>query len=171
MHELLKLLEEMHKSGLIDNYAIGGATALIHYFEPFQTVDIDVFVVLTDQQGVLVNLSPLFSFLESKGAIPKQEYLLIEGIPVQFLVPYNKLVEESVKTAKTVSFDGLNCRIPALEYLMAIMIQTGRAKDKARLEELGKFPNLFDRALFEEIVSRFGLEEKWQKMKNEISFP
>jgi hypothetical protein len=63
----------MRRSGLIDNYAIGVTTALIHYFEPFQTVDIDVFVVLTDQQGALVNLSPLFSFLKSKGAIPKEE--------------------------------------------------------------------------------------------------
>ena len=171
MRELLRLLEEMKKEGLVANYALGGATALIYYFEPFQTVDVDVFVVLTDQRGSLVNLSPIYSFLQSKGAVHKKEYLIIDNVPVQFLVPYNTLVEESVQAAKTVTFDNLACRIPPLEHLMAIMVQTGRAKDKARLEELGKFPELFDRDVFQQLIIRFGLEEKWTKIKGEISFP
>jgi hypothetical protein len=171
MTELLRLLEEMKRSGLISDYAIGGATALIHYFEPFQTADIDVFVVLTDQRGVLINLAPIYSFLASKGVTLRNEYVLVGGIPVQFLVPYNELVEESVRCAKTVPFAGEQCRIPLLEYLMAIMVQTGRAKDKARLEELGKFPELFNRAVFEELIGRFRLEEQWKKIKSEIVFP
>ena len=130
-----------------------------------------MFVVLTDQRGSLVNLSPIYSFLQSKGAVHKKEYLIIDNVPVQFLVPYNTLVEESVQAAKTVTFDNLACRIPPLEHLMAIMVQTGRAKDKARLEELGKFPELFDRDVFQQLIIRFGLEEKWTKIKGEISFP
>jgi hypothetical protein len=161
----------MKRAGLIVDYALGGATALIHYFEPFQTVDVDVFVVLTDRPGTLVNLSPIYSFLESKGAIPRNEYVLIGGIPVQFLVPYNTLVEETVRAAKAVPFADQICRIPPLEYLMAIMVQTSRAKDKARLEELGNFPQLFNRQVFDGLVTKFGLEEKWKKIKSEIAFP
>lgn len=171
MNELLNLLKEMQGCGLIDQYAIGGATALVYYFEPFQTFDVDVFVVLTGQTGVLVNLSPIYSFLSAKGAIPRKEYVLIGDIPVQFLVPYNDLVEHAVKAARELPFAGASCRIPPLEYLMAIMVQTGRAKDKARLEELGRFPELFDRVKFEELISRFNLEERWKRIRSEVIFP
>jgi hypothetical protein len=171
MNELLECLEQMQRNGLISDYAIGGATALIFYFEPFQTVDVDVFVILADQSGVLVNLSPIYSFLESKGATPKGEYVIIGNIPIQFLVPYNTLVEEAVRTARTVKFNGTPCRIPQLEYLMAIMVQTSRAKDKARLEELAKFPQLFNRDMFESLIQRFSLEEKWKRIRSEIVFP
>jgi hypothetical protein len=38
MKELLTIIEEMRRTGLISDYALGGATALIYYFEPFTTV-------------------------------------------------------------------------------------------------------------------------------------
>lgn len=172
MKELLLLLNKMIDQGVIKQYAIGGATALIHYFEPFQTQDVDVFVVLrTGEESPLVNLSPIYSFLSDHGCVPRNEYVLVSGIPVQFLVPYNTLVDEAVRSARSVDFQGVECRMPQLEHLMAIMVQTGRAKDKARLEELGRFPDLFNRPLFEEIVHRFGLESRWQKIRTEILFP
>lgn len=46
MKQIIHLLNKMKKEGVIKNYAIGGATALIYYFEPIQTQDIDVFVRL-----------------------------------------------------------------------------------------------------------------------------
>jgi hypothetical protein len=171
MKELLTVIEEMRRTGLISDYALGGATALIYYFEPFTTVDVDVFVVLSNQEGTLVNLAPIYSFLSARGVVARNEYVLVGGIPVQFLVPYNQLVEESVKAAQVVNFSGTPCRIPPLEYLMAIMVQTGRAKDKARLEELAKFPGLFKRDFLESLISKYKLDERWQKIRSEIVFP
>jgi hypothetical protein len=171
MHELIQYLNEMKAKGLIGEYAIGGATALIYYFEPIQTQDVDVFVVLTGEQGVLVNLSPIYSFLAERGCDARNEYLIIKGIPVQFLVPYNPLVEEAVTQSRTVLFGSVECRLPTLEHLMAIMVQTGRMKDKARLEELGNFPDLYNKENFSDIIKRFGLETKWQAIKNQINFP
>ena len=78
MKQLLVLLNEMLQNGLIGNYALGGATALIHYFEPIQTQDIDVFVVLTNQKDDLVNPSSIEGmganiphFCQSARASPK----------------------------------------------------------------------------------------------------
>ena len=48
---------------------------------------------------------------------------------------------------------------------MAITVQTGRTKDKARLEELFKHPSLFDKAAFESLITRFGLTERWEETK------
>jgi hypothetical protein len=170
MNDLILLLNEMKARGLIADYAIGGATALIYYFEPIQTQDIDVFVVLEASGQALVNLSPIYSFLAERGCQPRNEYVVINGIPVQFLVPYNSLVQEAVGTARTVKFGATDCRIPSLEHLMAIMVQTGRAKDKARLEELAQHPALFDTNIFLNLIAKFGLEETWQKIKNQIAF-
>jgi hypothetical protein len=171
MKELLAIIEEMRRTGLISDYALGGATALIYYFEPFTTVDVDVFIILSSQEASLVNLAPIYSFLSERGVVARNEYVLVGGIPVQFLVPYNQLVEESVKAARVVDFSGAHCRIPPLEYLMAIMVQTGRAKDKARLEELAKFPGLYNRDVFLGLIAKFKLDERWQKIRSEIVFP
>jgi hypothetical protein len=171
MNELIKYLAEMKARGLIGDYAIGGATALIYYFEPIQTQDVDVFVVLSSEVGTLVNLSPIYAFLSEHGCEVRGEYILVAGVPVQLLVPYNTLVEEAVAQARTVMFGALECRVPSLEHLMAIMVQTGRAKDKARLEELGNYPDLFNVEIFKSLIGRFALEEKWQKIKQLINFP
>lgn len=171
MHDLILYLNEMKAKGLVGEYAIGGATALIYYFEPIQTQDIDVFIVLAGQQGILVNLSPIYAFLADRGCEARNEYVFVGGIPVQFLVPYNPLVEEAVAKSRTVLFGDVECRIPTLEHLMAIMVQTGRMKDKARLEELGSFPDLYNKDTFSDIIARFGLQTKWQTIRTQINFP
>ena len=40
MKNLILYLLELKNQGLISAYALGGATALIYYYEPFQTQDI-----------------------------------------------------------------------------------------------------------------------------------
>lgn len=51
-------------------------------------------------------------------------------------------------------------RVCRPEHLMAILVQTGRARDRARLqmflEEAG-----FDRTRLDDLVDRFGLRERW----------
>ncbi len=165
MEELIKHLKELMKRGLIHSYALGGATALIYYFEPVQTQDVDVFICLSDNVSPLINLSPIYSYFVEHGIQSDQEYLLISGIPVQLLVPYNPLVQEAVESAIEVGYHALTVRIPPLEYLMAIMVQTGRPKDKARLYDISQFPELFSLLEFERIIAKFGLTEKWRALK------
>jgi len=47
------------------------------------------------------------------------------------------------------------------EHLTAIMLETGRPKDHARLIQFFEF-NAFDRAVLERIVARHGLTAKWK---------
>ena len=168
MKTLIQYLIEMKKLGLISDYAIGGATALIYYFEPIQTQDVDVFVILTNQTDTLVNLGPVYGFLQNRGVKVEHEYVIIHVIPVQFLVPYNLLVEEAVMNAIQVPFEDVVVRLPKLEYLMAIMVQTGRGKDKARLEELLQHQELFNLSEFERIIMKFQLNSKWRSIRKWI---
>jgi len=166
MEKLIQYLNEMAKLGLISGYSLGGDTALIYYFEPFQTQDVDVFVLLKQGEGSLINLSPIYSFLSDRGVDANGEYVMIDGVPVQFLVPYNELVEEAVSKAQQVNFRSVEVPIPPLEYLMAIMVQTNRPKDRARIEELLKQNELFDSSLFNALINKFNLNEKYQRIKN-----
>jgi hypothetical protein len=166
MLKLIQLLKEMRELGIIKDYAVGGATALIYYFEPFNTQDIDVFVVLAAKEQVLVNLAPIYDFLRNKKVPIKKEYVLIENIPVQFLVPYNDLLEEAVSQGRLVRYGGRRVRIMSLEYMMAIMVQTGRGKDKVRLEELMQNKIEYPKRQFDDLLKKYGLETKWKKMRD-----
>ena len=168
MKTLLRYLAEMKQLGMIADYAIGGATALIYYSEPVQTQDIGVFVLLAKGSDVLVNLGPIYGFLKDRGAKVEKEYVIIKKTPVQFLVPYNLLVEEAVRSAIEVPFEELMVRLPTLEYLMSIMVQTGRGKDKARLEDVIQRPDRYDRSEFERILEKFDLIEKWERVQKWI---
>jgi len=161
MKTLFLYLKEMQSMGLISSYALGGATALVYYFEPVQTQDIDLFIVLTDKKDSLVNLSPIYSYLAERNVELKNEYVIVEGVPVQFLVPYNALVEEAISKAVEVDFNGASIPVPPIEYLMAIMLQTWRMKDRSRLEELIKNQDLFDSKKVLEIAARYSLEKRW----------
>jgi hypothetical protein len=52
---------------------------------------------------------------------------------VQFLPVYNALTEEALAHAAQVMFGTTPTRVLSAEYLSAIMLQTGRPKDHARL--------------------------------------
>ena len=168
MKTLLRYLAEMKQLGIIADYAIGGATVLIYYSEPVQTQDIDVFVVLTKGGNALVNLGPIYGFLKDRGAKVENEYVIIKKTPVQFLVPYNLLVEEAVRSAIEVPFEEVMVRLPTLEYLMSIMVQTCRGKDKARLEDIIHRQDRYNPSEFERILKKFDLIEKWERVQKWI---
>ena len=49
---------------------------------------------------------------------------------------------------------------------MAIMIQTGRGKDKARLEEILKVKLAFNQDKLQSILTEFELSYKWEKIQS-----
>src|SRR5438045_474043 len=130
MEKTLKVLNELGKAGLLTKYAIGGAVALLFHAEPVLTYDMDVFCFLPAGAGKLITLSPIYSYLRKKGYREKQEHVLIEGIPVQFIPAYNKLVEEAVTQAVAVRFKRTKTRVVRAEHLLAIMLKTNRPKDR-----------------------------------------
>ena len=163
IEKTIRVLDVMVKKGIIDRYAIGGATALLFYMEPTLTFDLDVFIFLTNQSSSsFADLSPIYEYCRKNGYISKQEHIMIENVAVQFIPAYNSLVEEALIKAKPKKFGTVSVRVFGLEYLMAIMLQTGRAKDWARVIQ-AKEETDFDEKLLKKLVQKNGLENAWHK--------
>ena len=132
MEATLKVLNELEREGVITRYAIGGAVGAIFYMEPFLTYDLDVFVLLPQTTGGLLTLSPIYEALKRRGCEQEGECLLIEGMPVQFLPAYNPLLEEALAESRETRYAETVTRVLRPEHLAAIMVQTGRDKDRQR---------------------------------------
>src|SRR3989338_5176515 len=107
--------------------------------------------------------------LKGKGIIKdyalKEEHVMIEGIPVQFLsADSNALVEEGVKEAVVKNFQKVQTRVIGFEHLLAIMLQTGRPKDKERIGVLLEAGLKFDKNKFFKILTKHKLKEKWERI-------
>jgi hypothetical protein len=75
------------------------------------------------------------------------------------------LTEEAVENANVYDYEGVEVRAMMPEYLVAIMLKTGRTKDYARAKaflEQGKV----DVDSLSVLISRFELEEQWQKLRS-----
>ena len=133
MEKAIKVINEMQAQGIIKKYAVGGAVAAIFYIETILTYDLDIFIIPTEESENLLALSPVYNYLKGKGYNPQQEHIIIEGIPVQFLPGYNDLVKEAVDNAAPMKYKDTIANVLTPEYLLAIMVQTSRPKDKQRI--------------------------------------
>lgn len=133
--------------------------AATFYLEPFTTFDLDIFVVLPESEG-LVTLSPLYSELSRQGYSAQEECVMVEGIPIQFLPAASPLLEEALAEAREVPYEDLSTRVFTPEHLVAVAVQTGRAKDRQRIQmflDVG----VLDEQRLEDILSRHGLKERF----------
>ncbi len=109
----------------------------------------------------MVSLAPIYDALRTRGYKEEQECILIEGVPVQFLPAYNALIEEALAQAREIDYEGVPARVVRAEHLIAICLQTGRAKDRARVAMLREQAHL-DHELLADILNRHQLEDKWK---------
>lgn len=154
----------MEAEGVIDRYAIGGAIAATFYVEPVATADLDIFFNISGAANGIFSLTPLYDYLAALGYQAAGEAVEIEGWPVQFLPAFNPLLQEALAQATGIKFKGTPTRVMRAEHLIAIMLQTGRAKDYARilqfLEAEASAPSLL-----EETLARHGLTERREEFK------
>jgi hypothetical protein len=168
MEKTIMILNKLEAHGLITKYAIGGAIALLFHAEPVLTYDMDVFCFLPTGNAKIITLEPIYSYLKEKGYREDKEHIIIEGLPVQFIPAYNALIVEAVTEAKETHFKKTPTKVVRPEYLAAILLQTDRPKDRARLPQLLDQSDIDGRALAT-ILKRHGLESKWQKIKRQSS--
>ena len=164
MEKTLKVLNELAKRGIIQKYAIGGGVAVIFYMEPVLTYDLDVFVFLPPSPGGLISVSPIYKSLRAKGFKAQQEHIVVEGVPVQFIPAYNDLIEEAVRKAREIKFRKIKTRVLRAEHLLAIMLQTNRPKDRARMTQLLEEAKI-DMDDLTEIFERHSLKRDWIEFK------
>lgn len=69
-----------------------------------------------------------------------------------------------MKKANKEIIEGEEVKVLSAEYLMAICIQVGRAKDKIRLDQFLS-EKCFDEKFFYDIINRHNLTEKYNKIK------
>src|SRR5713226_3980137 len=168
IREVIVTINQMEADGIIDRYAIGGAVAATFYLEPVATLDIDVFVAFRPEPGQLIATpKAIFDYLTARGCSMKGEYVRIAGWPVQFLPPTGPLVEEALAEATEADVDGVPARVFSADHLAAIALQTGRAKDKARLLQFVE-EGALDAAKFQEIVRRHDLVDAWAKFERQF---
>ena len=160
MEKALQVLNELERKGELGRYAIGGAMAATFYLEPVLTFDLDIFVVLPGTAGGLLTLAPLYQALRARGYTADGDCVMIEGIPVQFLPAFNPLLEEALAEAREVTYGGTPTRVLQIEHLAAIAVQTGRAKDRQRVNLFADEAEM-DQSRLKAILDRYGLEAKW----------
>lgn len=164
MKQTLEILNKLAKKGIIDGYAIGGAVAAIFHTEPAETADLDIFVTFPKSE-LIVDLTKMTRELEAMGYQQwEKEGIIVEGIPVQFLPAESGLLKEAYEKASKENIEGTQTRIMTLEYLCAIMLETGRPKDKIRLGACWGHKNL-NMENFQKICSRHGLGKKLEKFQ------
>jgi hypothetical protein len=168
IREAIETINKMQADRIIDRYAIGGAVGATFYLEPVTTLDVDVFVELHAALGsTIISPKPIFDYLTSRGCKTEGEYIVIAGWPVQFLPPVNDLVREALDQAVEKDADGLRTRVFTAEHMAAIALETGRAKDKARVLQFIE-ADVLDMKKFQSVLARHALVDRWQQFKQQF---
>lgn len=153
----LAAIELLKVEGLVEEYAVGGAMALVFWSEPIPTFDLDVFVLLPSQ-SLLVSLAPIYEWARRNGYREEAEHIVIAGLPVQVIPAHNKLAEEAITSAASLDFEGQPVRVIRPEYLVALYLEPS-ARTHKRLERVAALleEGNVDRALLEELLRRYEL--------------
>ncbi len=159
--KVLEVLNAMQAEGVIKDYALGGAVGAAVYLEPFYTKDLDVFVAV-EKKGILIDLSTIYTYLTARGFEAKGQWVVIGGWDVEFLPPYSSLTEQALREANVIDWENTPVRVMRPEHLVAICLETGRAKD---YERIAKFieQEAFDGDALRRILAEHGLVEKWER--------
>lgn len=148
-------IEDMKREGVVEDYALGGAMAMIFWSEPIATFDLDVFVRLRDR-SLLVSLEPIYQWASARGYASSKEHIEIEGLPVQLLPAPNELAEEAITNAEALDYEGQPVRVIRPEYLIAMWLEPSArtAKRVGRVRTLMEESPL-DRELLNQLAERY----------------
>ena len=166
--EVIEILNRMQADGVIERYAIGGAVGATFYLEPIATLDVGVFVEFHAEPGsAIVSPKPIFEYLRDRGCTMEGEYIVIAGWPVQFLPAGSPLLQEALAASVEKDVDGTAARVFTPEHIAAIALDTGRAKDKARVLQFIE-AGVLDLERLQEIIARHGLTGHWQQFERQF---
>src|SRR5665647_691488 len=157
LEDVFSVINRLRDAGVVEAYAVGGATAVLFYAEPARTYDLDVFVIVrAADEHELAPLAGIYDWARAQGYETEAEHILIEGVPVQFLPTYTALVEESVRDARVLTYGAVSVRVVGPEHLVGLALQAGGAKRRERAYQLLESGDV-DRVLLRDILTRHGL--------------
>lgn len=169
MGSVFNTVEAMKREGVIDDYAVAGAVGAQFYTEPFSTQDIDLLVHFPSSQSLLVSIEPIKTWMQSHGhEMSADGFFLIDDWPVQFLPVGSDLMDEALQEARYLQYGEGEVRVVRAEYLASEALRLSRAKDIHRISQLLNVRG-FDLNLFENLIEKFGLAEKWKRIESFLS--
>jgi hypothetical protein len=166
MREVAQLLNDMRDAGVIEDYALFGATAQMRYTEPVATLDADVLVAVASPDRLDV-LHPIYEFCASRGFTPEGEAIRVGAWPVQIVPVFSSLTAEALSEAETGDFDGLPLRVLRADYLAVIALSVGRAKDYARVLALLESESVTPEQIAQ-LADRHELSDAWKSFQRKF---
>ncbi|HJQ35941.1 MAG TPA: hypothetical protein VKB93_02270 [Thermoanaerobaculia bacterium] len=155
--QTLRVINSMRDEGVIENYAVAGAMAVLFWAEPIPTYDLDLLVFLPSS-GPILSLAPIYEWARRNDYPTEREHVIVEGTPVQFLPTHNELGDEAINTAAMKLYGGVSVRVVRPEYLIALYLE-GSAKTPKRRERAAALRDLgiIDESLLQDVMTRFKL--------------
>ena len=138
----------MKDEGVIEDYAVAGAMAILFWTEPVPTYDLDVLVLLPASPSPIVSLDPIYKWTEARGYSASEEHILIEGVPTQFLPSPSRLAHEAIESAETLDYDGVPVKVARPEYrsrMRSLRDMGSSSKGSASVERPLPTPELVER--------------------------
>jgi hypothetical protein len=154
----LRAVNSLKAAGVVEDYAIAGAMAILFWAEPVPTYDLDVLVFLPAPDSSLVSLDAIYRWAAERGYPADAEHVMVEGVPTQFLPAPGALADEAIRTAAVLDYEGVPVRVARPEYLVALYLEPSARtpKREARVAMLLEWPGL-NRAELDEILKRHDL--------------
>jgi hypothetical protein len=164
--DILGVLDEMRNAEIIEKYAIGGAFAAILHYEPISTIDLDIFFFLSEKNdSAILSLSAIYEFARTKGFSFDHEFVNIHGWLVQFVEASHSLLwTEAIENADLIKIESFDAPVIDKEYLVAMWLYAGRAKDYQKIAMFHEAEFLDETKLFG-ILEKHDLTAKWNKEK------
>jgi hypothetical protein len=96
--------------------------------------------------------------------MPEGEAIRVGAWPVQFIPVHSELTREALEQAETADFEGVPIRVVRADYLAAIALSVGRAKDMARILALLESGSV-TRERVAALAEKHGLAAAWKRFE------
>ena len=151
--KVIKRLNRLKKTGVMKDYAIGGAHAVAYYLEPVKTLDLDIFVFAESDQDFHI----FRTYIKKAGFKMRGTHVIIDDMPVHFLPgSLHPFINEAVRKGKRIRVNNIPTKILTVEYLIISLLMAFRLKDKMVIPDLLE---LVDLERLRPIIERFSDEE------------
>ena len=181
MKTTFQVINRLVADGVIQRYAIGGAVAALNYIEPTLTDDLDVLISMGEPANRpgsgLVTLEPVFAYLRKSGYTEfRNEEIVIEGWPVQFLPVANDLDAEGLARAVEIEIEvgngapPIKVRTLRAEHVVATALMVGRPKDRIRISQF-LAEDAVNLALLRGVLDRHDLRQTWSTFCAQAGVP
>jgi hypothetical protein len=151
--KVIKRLNRLKETGVIKDYAIGGAHAVAYYLEPVKTLDFDIFVFAESDQDFYI----FRTYIKKAGFRMRGTHVIIDDTPVHFLPgSLHPFINEAIRRAKRIRVKSIPTKVLTAEYLIVSLLMAFRLKDKMVIPDLLE---LADIETLRTIIERFSDEE------------